>query len=185
LKPSTNKLLEAVTVMKGQPEDLFKAWMAEYFERDALKIFKKKKKSRSSEAMFNGDCDYTKVIAIVQSSSMGKSRMVDELLKQTPVLVYVMCKPKEAGYPPGDSEVYCFLRESNGTRMEHAVVVAVIAALVIEGKLDILALFTFRMVFKKKHKSSSSTRSLEKLHSPGLSFARWLYSRFQPDPSRQ
>lgn len=52
---------------------------------------------------------YAKIIPVIQSSGMGKSRLIDQLSKEHVGLSYVLRSNGESGYPPGDVEVTRFL----------------------------------------------------------------------------
>jgi len=63
---------------------------------------------------------YAKTLDIVQSSGMGKSRLVSEMAKKLMSVTFVLRKPGETGFPPGDTEVFNFLMEGNSNSMQHA-----------------------------------------------------------------
>ena len=48
---------------------------------------------------------YAKILPIIQSSGVGKSRLVDELSKLRVGLFFTLRKRGQSGYPPGDHEV--------------------------------------------------------------------------------
>ena len=48
---------------------------------------------------------YAKILPIIQSSGVGKSRLVDELCKSRVGLSFALRKKGQTGYPPGDVEV--------------------------------------------------------------------------------
>jgi len=56
---------------------------------------------------------YSKSINIVQSSGMGKSRLADEMGKKNFQFAFVFRNPGDTGYPPGDTEITNYLRQSS------------------------------------------------------------------------
>ena len=52
---------------------------------------------------------YAKTIPIIQSSGTGKSRLLDEIGKEFLTMTFILRRPMEDGYPPGDSEITMFL----------------------------------------------------------------------------
>jgi len=56
---------------------------------------------------------YSKSINIVQGSGMGKSRLADEMGKRNFQFPFVFRNPGETGYPPGDTEITDYLRQSS------------------------------------------------------------------------
>ena len=57
---------------------------------------------------------YVKSINMVQSSGMGKSRLVSELAKKMMTISFVLRYPGQTGFPPGDKEVFEFLLKGDG-----------------------------------------------------------------------
>ena len=78
---------------------------------------------RNNQAKFDNVNDYAKVIAIAQFSGVGKSRMIDEVLKKTPGLAFVMRNRSDSGHTV------------NEAKMKQASVAALIASTIIEGIL--------------------------------------------------
>lgn len=54
---------------------------------------------------------YAKLIPIIQSSGMGKSRLIDEIGKSHLCITVTLRENGESGYPPGDPEITKFLKE--------------------------------------------------------------------------
>ncbi|KAF8430602.1 hypothetical protein BGX38DRAFT_1146839 [Terfezia claveryi] len=52
---------------------------------------------------------YAKIIPIIQSSGMGKSRLMDELSKIHLTILFTFRKNGESGFPPGDPEITRFV----------------------------------------------------------------------------
>jgi len=63
---------------------------------------------------------YAKTLDIVQSSGTGKSRLVSEMAKKLMSITFVLRKPGETGFPPGDTEVFNYLLGGNPYRMQDA-----------------------------------------------------------------
>ncbi|KAF8246830.1 hypothetical protein K440DRAFT_661732 [Wilcoxina mikolae CBS 423.85] len=73
---------------------------------------------------------YCKLIPIIQSSGMGKSRLVDETSKDLFTISFTLRSGEESGYPPGDPEVTEYMDSSleMGDAHMHARAAALIAA---------------------------------------------------------
>ena len=52
---------------------------------------------------------YAKIIPIIQSSGMGKSRLMDEISKSHLTILFTFRKNGESGFPPGDPEITRFV----------------------------------------------------------------------------
>lgn len=62
----------------------------------------------------DNDSVYSKFIPVTNSSGMGKSKCVDELGKNGPMVISVVLRSgADSGYPPGDPEVYAFFEKIN------------------------------------------------------------------------
>jgi len=59
-----------------------------------------------------------KIVNIVRSHGMGKSRLVSELAKRRMMVSFVLRKPGETAFPPGDAEVSEFLLAGNAYCMQ-------------------------------------------------------------------
>lgn len=77
---------------------------------------------------------YGKILAIFQSSGMGKSRTVSELGKKMFELVFVIRRPGETGFPPGDPEVGRYLGEDCRGNLDILRVASLYAACALVGK---------------------------------------------------
>ena len=73
---------------------------------------------------------YAKTFNIIQSSGTGKSRLVAELGKEIMTLSFALRKKGETGFPPGDNEIYKFLRSPSGSNSEvHARAISLLGAI--------------------------------------------------------
>ena len=54
---------------------------------------------------------YAKTMPIIQSSGTGKSRLLDEISKEFLTISFILRRPMEDGYPPGDPEITTFLTD--------------------------------------------------------------------------
>jgi hypothetical protein len=70
----------------------------------------------NAEKNFDMDSDYAKFIPIIQSSGMGKSRLIDQYASPTVGIVFTLRYGMQTGYPPGDIEITNLLRT---TQTEH------------------------------------------------------------------
>jgi hypothetical protein len=61
---------------------------------------------------------YAKTIDIVQSSGMGKSRLISEMAKEVMTISFVLRKPGQTGFPPGDMEVLDFVLQADSKSAE-------------------------------------------------------------------
>ena len=64
---------------------------------------------RESDYQFRLDRQYSKIFDTIQSTGMGKSRLVHEVCFQIMSVCFVLRRTGEAGFPLGDDEVYAFL----------------------------------------------------------------------------
>ena len=62
--------------------------------------------------MVNGGKLYCKMLPIIQSSGMWKSRVVDEIGRRIFTTVFTLRDNGSTGYPPGDPEVMAFIKKS-------------------------------------------------------------------------
>jgi hypothetical protein len=68
-------------------------------------------KIEKAEKVFSKAKYYGRIMSIIQSSGMGKSRLVDELGKETLSISFTLRENAETGFPPGDPEVTSYLKE--------------------------------------------------------------------------
>jgi len=54
---------------------------------------------------------YPKTLVFVQSSGMGKSRLVDSFGQECPMINFILREEEATGFPPPDPEILKFLRE--------------------------------------------------------------------------
>ena len=79
------------------------------FEGGALKVWAKRLILAEENFQRDNPEHYAKAIDIVQSSGMGKSRLVSEMAKKVMTISFVLRNPGETGFPPGDMEILDFL----------------------------------------------------------------------------
>ncbi|KAF8536756.1 hypothetical protein BDD12DRAFT_889430 [Trichophaea hybrida] len=174
-KIDPSSLIEDNRVIRGDTEDLSRAWNSEYSHGGTASIFRSVLKA--SEDNFEPGTHYAKVIAIVQSSGVGKSRMVDQLSKEIPAIVYTLRKPLQTGYPPGDPEILQFLLESTSTSsrrgIEHAGSVALLSASILEIK-KLVDEYTKQnsAASKDRNREDKSTEDAKDRLSPASSFSK-------------
>ena len=77
-------------------------------------------KIKNAENFWNQDDYYPKAFDIIQSSGTGKSWLVSELGKHVLSVCFVLRKPGETGFPPGDPEIFSFLMEGDGHNRKDA-----------------------------------------------------------------
>jgi hypothetical protein len=110
-----------------------KAWVDDFYG-DALVCFNEE--LARAQSNFNLHSQYAKFLPVVQSSGMGKSRLIDQYATTTPGVVFTLRRDYQDGYPPGDVEVTGFLRTSsvNGeVSNEHAAIIALLSASISQG----------------------------------------------------
>ena len=88
--------------------DLHNDWRGAFLG-DSLAVLKDLLLRREKE--FQRDSTYGKTIPIIQSSGTGKSRLLDEISKQFLTISFVLRRPSQDGYPPGDTEITTFLTD--------------------------------------------------------------------------
>jgi hypothetical protein len=112
----------------GSLKDIMKHW-ADDFQGVALtvlgrrliraeRIFERAEKAVNKNQKKNIG-HYAKTIDIVQSSGMGKSRLVDEMAKNVMTISFVLRKPGQTGFPPGDKEVLDFVLAGDANCMQN------------------------------------------------------------------
>ncbi|KAA8908792.1 hypothetical protein FN846DRAFT_1010507 [Sphaerosporella brunnea] len=97
----------------------------------------------TANASFDPDEHYSKFMPILQSSGMGKSRLIDQYAALTVGVVFTLRKGEQTGYPPGDVEITRFLLSQQTERDVHASFAALLA-----GSVDAVkrALEDFRAI---------------------------------------
>ena len=84
---------------------------------------------QAEDQCFEPDTYYARMISIIQSSGMGKSRLLDEMSKRFLTVSFALRGPDDTGLPPGDDEIRGFLIQTSGKDEEHnARAVALLAA---------------------------------------------------------
>ena len=87
--------------------DLEKDWINDYFPHSlqALRsLIREYQKLAVTEY-------YPKTLVFVQSSGMGKSRLVDSFGQECPMINFILREEEATGFPPPDPEILKFLRE--------------------------------------------------------------------------
>lgn len=98
---------------------------------------------------------YAKLIPIIQSSGMGKSRLIDEIGKSHLCITVTLRENGESGYPPGDPEITKFLKEPL-----HAPEDVLLAHSYMLALLD--SIFGFLMDWIEGHAGNSDEQTLAK-----------------------
>lgn len=116
--------------------DLFKwhnAWGTRY-QGDTLKTFLSVLKQH--EINFSEEY-YAKLLPILQSSGMGKSRLVHQFSKRCPAIIFTLRTAGQIGYPPGDVEITEFLHTAlcQHRSEQHAIWVALFSAALTKSTL--------------------------------------------------
>lgn len=91
------------STLSGVIEFLHQDWKVPYYpdSLDALKDFVQ----HYERAVEAENAYYGKIITFIQSSGMGKSRLVDAFGEKCPMVNFVLRKEGSTGYPPSDSEI--------------------------------------------------------------------------------
>ncbi|KAF8541146.1 hypothetical protein BDD12DRAFT_803959 [Trichophaea hybrida] len=112
-------------------KSLHTSWNVDFYG-DANKALKEKIQALEAQMMAEAGAPtyYCKLIPIIQSSGMGKSRLVDETSKDLFTISFTLRSGEESGYPPGDPEVTEYMDSSleMGDAHMHARAAALIAA---------------------------------------------------------
>ncbi|KAF8249115.1 hypothetical protein K440DRAFT_641481 [Wilcoxina mikolae CBS 423.85] len=112
-------------------KSLYTSWTADYYgdaNKTLMQKIQKLEETMSAEA--GAPTYYCKLIPILQSSGMGKSRLVNEIGKDIFTISFTLRSGEESGYPPGDPEITRFLDSSLELSIAqmHARAVALISA---------------------------------------------------------
>ena len=121
--------------LPGYLNELYASWNEPYYgdSVDALeKTLIRYEGNTESEARQL----YAKMLPIIQSSGMGKSRLVDELSRRLITTTFTLRQNESSGYPPGDPEVTAFVRGSFSklSWFVHGRAVALMAGIVQQSK---------------------------------------------------
>lgn len=84
---------------------LFKSWSKEFKGASLTALCRY---LEEQERTWSHQNYYAKTIPVIQSSGMGKSRLLSELGKTTVSVYYTTRDPHETGYPPGDKMIRDF-----------------------------------------------------------------------------
>ena len=115
LSPSRRSLSEDRRVQVTL-RPLRQQWQAEY-QGTSLSAFKELLSFNQQLWDSAQDKYYAKSVNIIQSSGIGKSRLISEYTKGDFTIIYTLRTEGEIGYPPGDTEVTSFLRSSVKTML--------------------------------------------------------------------
>ena len=88
---------------------LYKSYWTNEFKGAALKSFRSY--VQEQERKWSPEKYYVKTIPVIQSSGMGKSRLLSEFGKTTPSVYYTLREDDDTGYPPGDTLIRNYFRE--------------------------------------------------------------------------
>src|SRR5438874_8835159 len=92
---------------------VYNDWKGE-FRGNAVNVLKTL--IQDENRMFDKKSYYARILPIIQSSGMGKSRLLDEVSKEFLTVSFSLRRPKETGCPPGYPTVRSFL--TNGPRKD-------------------------------------------------------------------
>jgi hypothetical protein len=91
---------------------------------------------------------YAKLLPVIQSSGVGKSRLLDEVCRHRLGITFTLRLPHETGYPPGDIEITEFLGSSERkNQSEHSTMVAFLSSAVAEGMFATLGFRNLMLLF--------------------------------------
>jgi hypothetical protein len=120
----------------GSVKDVHEAWERPYSGKTVDAFINT---INAIERTFQIKKDYAKFIPIVQSSGVGKSRLIDQFSKRVPGISFTLRTPGQTGYPPGDPEITDYLLTNRDRSPKErlyynmAVVVALFAASIQES----------------------------------------------------
>ena len=92
-------------------KSLYYSWNEPYYG-DSVAALEQTLIRYETNAKTNGNQIYCKMLPIIQSSGMGKSRAVAKLGKRLFTTTFTLRVNGSTGYPPGDPEVTRFVRRS-------------------------------------------------------------------------
>jgi len=91
---------------------------------------------------------YAKLLPVIQSSGVGKSRLLDEVCRHRLGVTFTLRLPHETGFPPGDIEITKFLRSSEKIHQsQHSTMVAFLSSTVAEGMFANLGFRNLMLLF--------------------------------------
>lgn len=100
-------------------------WEDEYLRESHLLL---KRLLQKEDAAFNENEQYARVIPILQSSGMGKSRLLGELSKEYLAISFVLRRDPYSGYPFGDPEITEYLLRTMSKEERHSRYIALISS---------------------------------------------------------
>jgi hypothetical protein len=96
------------TVRVGSISDLQKAWNDEFIPQTLSTFIEA---ITANHRTFDITKHYSKFTPIVQSSGVGKSRLVDEFSKKVLGILFTFRMNDDTGYPPGDPEIRKYIMD--------------------------------------------------------------------------
>jgi hypothetical protein len=105
--------------------DLFTCWINEFKGASLMALCDF---LVEQERVWSHDKYYAKIIPVIQSSGMGKSRLLSEFGKTILSVYYTTRKPDETGYPPGDTSIRKLLSEQKDDKKSNLLAISFLAA---------------------------------------------------------
>jgi hypothetical protein len=105
--------------------DLFTCWTNEFKGASSMALCDF---VVEQERVWSHDKHYAKIIPVIQSSGMGKSRLLSEFDKTTLSVYYTTRKPDETGYPPGDKSIRKLLSEQKDDEKSNLLAISFLTA---------------------------------------------------------
>ena len=98
---------------RTQPRDDVPKYSVKHWTRplvgSSLRLLKTKVREYDRRFNLDPQCYYSKSLAFIQSSGVGKSRLADEYGGDVPMVTYVLRSALEDGYPPADRAIRTLL----------------------------------------------------------------------------
>ena len=96
-------------------QHLHNSWTSNYFD-PSLQVLRQVIKEARVQFFYSEPQYYAKTLLFLQSSGMGKSRLVDKFGETCPMINFVLRNPGTHGYPPPDGEILSFLLRKMQTK---------------------------------------------------------------------
>ncbi|KAI5781001.1 hypothetical protein DFH27DRAFT_529416 [Peziza echinospora] len=133
------RTLPSALLAKNNVQKWNEAW-TQPFQGDGARTFQLV--LEQNETFFDPTIYYAKVLPIIQSSGMGKSRLIAEFSRLHCGVIFTFRTNKQTGYPPGDSEVtkYSIMSAKGKTKsdlIQHSVVLALLSSAIQEISIRI------------------------------------------------
>ncbi|KAF8455533.1 hypothetical protein BGX38DRAFT_1140442 [Terfezia claveryi] len=133
------KLVEDPRTISGSLRSMQVAWRQPFFgdiHHALLRELDEKEESFSEEETTLKN--YAKIVPIVQSSGMGKSKLLDQCSLFRLGIVFTLRLPGQTGFPPGDLEITELLRASaEDSRSQHTTVVAFLSSTIAQVNIQL------------------------------------------------